>query len=105
MPKGRNVHAKKRQGISKKIKMNHSVLVSYLCNKAPKNLTVETNRHLLFQVSVSQASAGISDGGSDSGSLLRLQSSSQPGLSASPGLEDASLSSHSYRGESLILST
>ena len=74
--------------------MNHFVLVSYLCNKAPKNLLVETNRHLLFQVSVSQASASVCDRGSDSGSLMRLQSSSQPGLSASPGLEDASLSLH-----------
>lgn len=83
-----------KKGISKKINMNHFVLVSYLCNKAPKNLTVETNRHLLFQVSVSQASASICDGGLDSGSLMRLQPSSQPGLLASPGLGDASLSSH-----------
>ena len=69
--------------------MNHFVLVSYLCTKAPKNLIVETNRHLLFQVSVSQASASVCDRGSDSGSLMRLWSGCQSALRSLEGLAGA----------------
>ena len=74
-----------KQVVSKKINRNHFVPVSYLYNKAPQNLTADTNRHLLFQVSVSQAPGSISVAGYDSGCLMRLQLRGQPGLSASLG--------------------